>query len=131
MCFSVTGGDPSWIGGTFREYLLPGLCRWETSRLNYMLLDIMQSFAATGHLPNAGRTTDPSIGLPSASEIDSASDTQLRQIIASLGTDALLSRVFADVRSGGPAASEKELLHEVRSNLTDKAGKPRLTWGTG
>lgn len=61
MCFSVTGGDPSWIGGTFREYLLPGLCRWETSRLNYMLLDIMQPFAATGHLPNARRTTGSDI----------------------------------------------------------------------
>jgi uncharacterized protein (DUF608 family) len=131
MCFSVTGGDPSWISGTFREYLLPGLCRWETPRLNYMLLDIMQPFAATGHLPNTRRTTDPSIGLPSASEIDSASDTRVRQIIARLGTDALLNRVFTDARSGGPAPSERELLHEVRANLIDKAGKPRLTWGTG
>jgi len=131
ICFSVTGGDPSWICGTFREYLLPGLCRWETPRLNYMLLDIMQPFAATGHLPNTGRTTDPSIRLPSASEIDSASDTRVRQIIARLGTDALLNRVFTDARSGGPAAGERELLHEVRTNLIDKAGKPRLTWGTG
>lgn len=131
MCFSVSGGDPSWISGTFREYLLPGLCRWETPRLNYMLLDIMQSFAATGRLPNTGRTTDPSIGLPGISQIDSASDAQLRQIIASLSSDALLNRVFTDARSGDPAASEKELLHEVRSNLFDRAGKPRLTWGTG
>jgi uncharacterized protein (DUF608 family) len=131
MCLSVTGGESSWISGTFREYLHPGLCRWETSRLNYMLLDVMQSFVDSGRLPNSKRTADPSIGLPSASEIDSASDTQIRQIMAALSSDTLLNRVFSDARSSGPVVSERELLREVRTNLIDKAGKPRLTWGTG
>jgi uncharacterized protein (DUF608 family) len=131
MCFSVTGGEPSWITGTFREYLLPGLCRWETPRLNYMLLDIMQPFAASGRLPSTERTTDPSIGLPTASEIDSASGPQLRKIMADLSSDALLNRVFTDAASSVSGTSDRELLNEVRKNLLDKKGKPRLTWGTG
>lgn len=131
MCFSVAGGEPSWITGTFREYLLPGLCRWETPRLNYMLLDTMQPFAPSGRLPNTQRTTDPSIELPSASEIDSASGSQLRKIMAGLNSDALLNRVFTDAASSHSGTSDKELLNEVRKNLLDKKGKPRLTWGTG
>jgi len=131
MCFSVTGGEPSWISGTFREYLLPGLCRWETPRLNYMLLDIMQPFAASGRLPNSERRTDPGIGLPGTAEIDSASDSRRRQIMADLRSDALLNRVFTDAASDSPDTSDRELLHEVRKNLLDKDGKPRLTWGTG
>lgn len=131
MCLSVTGGEPSWIAGTFREYLLPGLCRWETPRLNYMLLDIMQLFAASGRLPNAERQTDPSVGLPTVSEIDSASAAQLRKIIADLSSDALLGRVFSDAASGASGTSDKGLLNEVRKNVLDKDGKPRLTWGSG
>lgn len=131
LCLSVTGGDPSWIGGTFREYLLPGLCRWQTPRLNYMLLDLMQPFAAGGRLPNTLQVTDPSLTLPAASAIDSASPSQLRQMIAGLSADALLNRVFTDAASASPGASERELLHEVRNNLLDKDGKPRLTWGPG
>ena len=129
MCFSVTGGEPSWISGTFREYLLSGLCRWETPRLNYMLLDIMQPLAASGRLPNTKRTTDPGIGLPTASEIDSASGDQLRKIMDGLSSDALLSRVFTDAASSVSGASDRELLNEVRKNIYDKKGKPRLTWG--
>ncbi len=131
MCFSVTGGEPSWISGTFREYLLSGLCRWETPRLNYMLLDIMQPLAASGRLPNTKRTTDPGIGLPTASEIDSASGDQLRKIMDGLSSDALLSRVFTDAASSVSGASDRELLNEVRKNVYDKEGKPRLTWGAG
>ena len=131
MCFSVTGGEPSWISGTFREYLLSGLCRWETPRLNYMLLDIMQPLAASGRLPNTKRTADPGIGLPTASEIDSASGDQLRKIMDGLSSDALLSRVFTDAASSVSGASDRELLNEVRKNIYDKEGKPRLTWGAG
>jgi uncharacterized protein (DUF608 family) len=131
MCFSVSGGDASWIAGTFREYMMPGLCRWQTPRVNYMLLDFIQPFTAGGRLPNTERATDPSLGLPSASEIDSASDAQLRQMIAGLSSDALLNRVFTDAASSSPGASDKDLLNEVRKNLVGNDGKPRLTWGTG
>lgn len=131
MCLSVIGGDPSWIAGTFREYMMPGLCRWQTPRINYMLLDFIQPFAASGRLPNTGREADPSIGLPAASAIDSASDAQLRTILDGLKSDALLSRVFTDAATSAPGASDKDLLNEVRRNLLDSEGKPRLTWGTG
>jgi uncharacterized protein (DUF608 family) len=131
MCLSVTGGEPSWITGSFREYLLPGLCRWETPRLNYMLLDIMHPFADSGRLPNSQRATDPSLGLPTASEIDSASGAQLRRIMADLSSDPLLNRVFTDAASSVSGTSDGELLNEVRKNVLDKEGKPRLTWGTG
>src|ERR1035437_604824 len=82
ICLSVTGGEPSWITGTFREYLLPGLCRWETPRLNYMLLDIMHPLAVSGPLPNTQRAPSPSHGLPATSEIASASGAQLRKVMA-------------------------------------------------
>lgn len=131
MCFSVSGGDASWIAGTFREYMLPGLCRWQTPRVNYMLLDFIQPFAGSGRLPNTGRATDPSLALPSESDVQSASDAQLRTIIAGLRSDALLNRVFTDAASSAPGAADKDLLSEVRSNLLDGDGKPRLTWGTG
>lgn len=131
MCFSVTGGESSWITGSFREYLLPGLCRWNTPRLNYMLLDVMQPFAASGRLPNTQRTTDPSTGLPNASEIDSAPAAQMRKMMGDLSSDALLNRVFADAASAGSGTSDRELLNEVRKNLLDKEGKSRLTWGAG
>lgn len=131
MCLSVSGGDTSYIAGTFREYMMPGLCRWQTHRVNYMLLDFIQPFAAGGRLPNTQRTTDPSFGLPSESDIQSASDAQLRQIIDGLRSDALLNRVFSDAAASAPAASDRELLDEVRKNLVGPDGKPRLTWGTG
>lgn len=128
MCLSVTGGEPTWITGTFREFLAPGMCRWESPRVNYMLLDFMQAFAAEGRLPKTQQSTDPSLGLPSESEIDSASDAQLRKMVADLSADALLNRVFADADSNVAA---RDLLKEVRKNLLDKSGKPRLAWGAG
>lgn len=131
MCFSVTGGVSSWIAGTFREYLLPGLCRWQTPRLNYMLLDIMQPFAASGRLPNSQRPTDPASDLPSSSQIDSASDAELGTMMAALRSDALLNRVFTDAAASNPHISARELLHEVRNNLVDVNGEPRLSWGAG
>ena len=48
MCFSVTGGEHSYIGGTFKEYALPGECSWRTERVHAMTLTILDEFAKSG-----------------------------------------------------------------------------------
>jgi uncharacterized protein (DUF608 family) len=134
MCFSVTGGEHSFISGTFQEYLLPGVCRWETPRVNYMLLSILHEFLASGRLPNTKRQTDPCIGLPTVAEIDALSAAQIQLKIGEFASDALLARVFLDARSANAdqaANSGMELLKEVRKNLLNEKGSARLTWGSG
>jgi uncharacterized protein (DUF608 family) len=134
MCFSVTGGEHSYITGTFKEYALPGNCRWDTPRLNYMLLSIMQTFSRSGRLPNTTGKADPTIGLPTSSQIDAYSSAEVRNRIKEFSSDALLARVFSDASSadaGSDTKNDRSLLKEVRKNLLDKNDKPRLSWGTG
>jgi uncharacterized protein (DUF608 family) len=134
MCFSVTGGEHSHIGGTFQEYALPGPCRWETPRVNYMLLSVLNEFQASGRLPNTKGEADPSIGLPTLAQIDALSTAAVRAKIEELSADALLARIFSDARSahaGSDESSDRSLLKEVSRNLMREKGAPRLTWGTG
>lgn len=134
LCFSVTGGEHSTMTGTFEEYARPGMCRWETQRIRYMLLSSVQELRKTGRLPNANRKTDPSIGLPSEAEIGAMTDAQVRSLLASLSTDALIARVLADAQEGttaGERGTPRELLVEVRRNLVNAQGAPRLNWGAG
>jgi uncharacterized protein (DUF608 family) len=134
MCFSVTGGEQSYINGTFHEYAVPGYCRWRTHRVNFMVLDVLQKFQATGRLPDTTGTTDPSFGLLTESQIDALSGAALQGKIKELCADALLARVFADARAADPDGGEsadRSLLKEVRANLLGNDGAPRLNWGTG
>jgi uncharacterized protein (DUF608 family) len=134
MCFSVAGGEHSYISGTFQEYVAPGPCRWETPRVNYMLLSVLQDFLNIGRLPNTSGETDPSVGLPTSAQIDAMSDAEVRNRIKELSSDALLARVFEDARAadaGSHRSDDRSLLREVRTNLLGKKGVPRLTWGTG
>ncbi len=130
MCFSVTGGEHSYIAGTFQEYALPGICRWETPRVNYMLLSVMHEFLKTGRLPNTKGSHDPSIGLPTIAQIESLSSADLKRKIQELCSDALLARVFSDAQAASDA-DDKTLFKEVHNNLLGKTGAPQLTWGTG
>ena len=134
MCLSVTGGEHSYIGGTFQEYALPGACRWKTPRVNYMLLSVMHELLASGRLPNTIGQTDPSTGLPTMAQIDAFSAAEIENKIKELSSDALLARVFSDARlanAGGEGNDRRNLLKEVRSNLLGKDGARKLTWGTG
>jgi len=134
MCFSVTGGEHSFIAGTFQEYALPGTCRWETPRVNYMLLSVLHEYLKTGRLPNTRGAHDPRIALPTVAQIDSLSAADLKKKIEELSSDALLARVFSDARAAVPDATpeaDRNLLKEVRNNLLAKADAPQLTWGTG
>lgn len=134
MCFSVTGGGHSYIAGTFQEYALPGNCRWETPRVNYMVLSVLQEFLTSGRLPDTRGETDPSFSLPTSSEIDDLSEAEVERNIQELRSDALLARVFADALAAnvdGNVKVGRDLLKEVRTNLLGKNDTPRLTWGTG
>jgi uncharacterized protein (DUF608 family) len=136
LCFSVTGGDHSYITGTFEKYLLPGVCGWDNSRVNYTLLSILTDLLADGRLPNAAGGADPSLSLPTNEQIDALSDDAVEKKIQELSSDALLARVFADFRAAVPghsAADDRKLLYEVRANLCNDAHPQggRLTWGSG
>jgi hypothetical protein len=134
MCFSVVGGEHTYIGGTFQEYAIPGSCRWKTSRVNDMVLSVFQEFLANGRLPNTQGQTDPSIGLPTDAEIDALSGSDLQQKIKELSSDALLARVFRDARAANPDDGEdacRNLLKEVRDNLVGRDGTASLRWETG
>jgi uncharacterized protein (DUF608 family) len=134
MCFSVTGGEHSYIGGAFQEYAMPGCLRWATRRVNYMLLSSMQEFFATGRLPNTKGGTDPRMSLATSAEIDALSDADVQRKIKELSADALLARVFSDARLGNPdggVGADRELLKEVHLNLLEKDSDAELNWGTG
>ncbi len=134
MCLSVTGGGHSYISGTYEEYAMPGSLRWQTRRVNYMILGFMQEFLSTGRLPDTRGETDPRFNLPTSAEIDALSDSDVQDKIKELSSDALLARVFSDARIGNPDGgvdAERELLREVHLNLLEKEGDSQLTWGTG
>lgn len=59
LCLSVTGGNHTWISGTFRQFALPGMYGWNSSRVHAMDLDLMQDFFKTGRLPNTEAESDP------------------------------------------------------------------------
>jgi len=134
MCFSVTGGEHSYISGTFQQYALPGTCRWQTPRVNYMLLSVLSEFFASGRLPNSSAQTDPSIGLLRNAQIDALSAAEVESKIKELSSDALLDRVFRDAHAADKSSdvnNGRNLLKEVSANLLGKSGAPKLTWGTG
>ena len=55
-------------------------------------------------------------------------------MIEKLCADAPIARVFGDARAANAQFGDddaREMLQEVRSNLLDNTGAPRLSWGTG
>jgi uncharacterized protein (DUF608 family) len=140
ICLSVTGGDRSWISGTFRQYALPGLAEWSSRRVNSMRLDLLQDFFKSGRLPNTEASRDPAQEFKlTDEEIDALSSGQLKDYCRQLSGDALLNRVISDARAADPKGADTDalmrtLLKEIASNLSDSlAGGERLssTWGTG
>lgn len=133
ICLSVTDGEHSYISGTFQEYTSSECCRWETPRLNYMLIGLLQEYFKKGKLPNADGATDPTLRLPTLAQIEALPDSEARRVLKELNADALLARVFSDAHDSdaNSAANAKELLREVHNNLLGKKTSPKLTWGTG
>ncbi len=138
LCLSVAGGEPSWISGTFRQYALPGLCRWNSRRMYWMLLDLLQDFYRTGRLPNAGAGRDPArLFQLRGAAIDALSPADMASWLERLAADALFRRVIEEARAAAPAhalsaESMRTLLHEIAANLDgDLAGGERRhsTWG--
>jgi uncharacterized protein (DUF608 family) len=140
LCLSATGGEHSWITGTFQPFALPGLCRWNTQRVKAMRLDLLQDFFNAGRLPNTEAERDPAREFHLGSdEIDALSGDQIRSWLRRLSADALLNRVISEARAADPAKADTEdgmraLLKEIVRNLSgDLAGadRRRSTWGTG
>jgi uncharacterized protein (DUF608 family) len=141
LCMSVSGGTHSWISGTFAQYAgTAGLCNWQTPRLNYMLVDVLQKFFAIGKLPDTSATTDPSQAFRlNAAQIDALTAAESQHWLERLSTDALLDRVITGADSASPGllgsdTGRKNILKEIMENLSgDLAGqdRQRSTWGTG
>ena len=141
LSLSVIGGTHSWISGTFAQYAgTAGLCNWQTPRLNYMLVDVLQKFFAIGKLPDTSATTDPSQAFRlNAAQIDALTAAEAQHWLERLSTDALLNRVITGADSASPGLLESEtgrknILKEIMENLSgDLAGpdRERSTWGTG
>ena len=142
MCFSVTGGEASWISGTFRQYMSTDLCNWKSHRANhdFMLLSALQAYFKAGRLPDAGGTEDPvHFFTLTDAQIDALTSSDANNWLQRLSGDALLNQVLSDARSADPslfqsAAQVKDLLKEISRNLLgDLAGKKGAgsDWGTG
>jgi uncharacterized protein (DUF608 family) len=140
LCLSVTGGEHSWISGTFRQFALPGMCDWNTSRVSSMLLDVLQDYFQTGRLPNTEAASDPAQEFKlTAAEIDALPSDRLKTLIRQLSGDALFNRVISDARAADPKGADsdeqnKVLLKEIARNLSGAlagSDRRRSTWGTG
>ena len=134
LCFAVTGGDPSSIAGTFREYMLPGECHWKTLRIHSMIVDVLREFQKTGQLPNTMGSSDPSAYVPTPEQIDAMSAADVQLTVAKLGADALLARIFDNAHEADPKAGsdgDRALLKEVYENLRGTDRTHTLHWGAG
>ncbi len=130
LCLSVTGGENSFVSGSFREYTLPMLFRWHSPRVNFMLLGLVEELLATGKLPNTSAMADPTALLPDASTVGALSDSGVQTLLAKLSGDALLARVIRDAREGTTPASPRALLQEICTNLRpDRAQAHKPEWG--
>lgn len=142
LCLSVTGGEASWISGTFRQYMSTDLCNWKSNRANhgFMLLSALQTYFKAGRLPDAGGTEDPvRFFTLTDAQIDGLSSSEANNWLQRLTGDALLNQVLSDARSADPslfqsASQVKDLLKEISRNLHgDLAGRHSAgtDWGTG
>ncbi len=133
MSFSVTGGEHSFITGTFHEYAWPGTARWNTPRVRMMIISVIEELVANGSLPNTNGETDPRIGLPTLAAIDSLSPAAIRSLMQKLSADALLARIFADAHAANPSGgieADRALLKEVVQNLSAEERHSHLSWGS-
>jgi uncharacterized protein (DUF608 family) len=146
MCLSVTGGDHSWVGGTYQQYTGSADFTWNSQRSRSMRVSLLEEIYKTGKLPNAEAAHDLSNEFRlSSDEIDALSAAQADDWVRRLTADALMRRIFGDARAADPQGfntieTKKALLKEVARNIAPPApaaagapgrGAQRLTWGTG
>lgn len=145
MCLSLTQppdgprGKTTWITGTYPQYTSAGPFKWNTPRLNYMLVDMLDQFFKSGQLPNSTAGHDPAVAFTLINEqIASLSAASADHWLAELSKDALLGRIISDARLASPQgmasiAGKREILQEIADNLTRLAGIDRnhSSWGSG
>ncbi len=130
LCWSVTGGEHSFVAGSFREYTLPMLFRWRSPRVNFMLLGLVEELLATGRLPNTSAMANPAALLPDAATVGTLSDAGVEALLKKLSSDALLARVIRDGQKGATPAQPRELLKEICANLKPEQEREREPeWG--
>ncbi len=145
MCLSLTEpengprGKTTFITGTYPQYTSAGPFKWNTPRLNYMLVDMLGRFFNTGQLPDSTASHDPAQAFTLINEqIAGLSEANAEHWLAELSKDALLGRIISDARMADPhgmatVAGKREILREIADNMTRLAGIDRAhsTWGSG
>ena len=140
MCLSITGGEHSWISGTFQQYTRSS--RWNSPRFHAMQVSLLDEIFSRGKLPSSDITHDLSRDFKLANdEIEALSGPQVEDWMRRLSGEALLRRVFADAQAADPQGfqstdTRKALLKEVARNLWPPASPQgrapqRPVWGTG
>lgn len=146
VCLSVTGGEHTWVSGTFEQYTGTADFTWSSQRLRSIRVSLLEEIFKKGKLPNTEAAGDLSKEFRlAAGEIDGLSDAQADDWIERLAADALIRRIFADAEAAAPQGFhsldvKKALLKEVARNFAPPApasragagrAPQRLTWGTG
>jgi len=131
VCLSVTGGEHTWVCGTFQQYAGPADFTWNSQRSRAMRVSLLEEIFKSGKLPNTQASRDPSKDFKlTSAEIDGLSVDQADEWVRRLSADALVRRIFADAQAADRQGfnflqTKKVLLQEAARNTQ------RLTWGTG
>ena len=143
MCLSVTGGDHSWVSGTFQQYTGTADFTWNSQRSRAMRVSLLEEIFRSGKLPDTEAAHDVSKDFKlSSDEIDALSGTQVDDWVRRLSADALIKRIFSDAQAADSQGfnsidAKKAMLKEVARNIAPPAGAApgrapqRLMWGTG
>jgi uncharacterized protein (DUF608 family) len=152
MCLSVSGGDQSWISGTFHQYAFGTSgsgsrgTGWNSQRGRNMHICLIDEIFKNGRLSNGEAARDPSEEFKlTADEIDALTPAQADDWIQRLGGDGMIRRVLADAQAADPQGfqspeTRRSLLKEIARNIAPPpvaagggAGRPgqRLAWGMG
>ena len=143
MCLSVTGGEHTWVCGTFQQYTGSADFTWNSQRSRAMRVSLLEEISKSGQLPNTEASSDLSKDFRlTGEEIDGLSAAQADDWVRRLSADALIRRIFADAQTADPQGfnsldTKKALLKEVARNIAPAApaaggrAPQRLTWGTG
>ena len=137
MAFSVTGGNHSWIQGTYRTYLGNG--NWGGSRgYGSAHYSYLHAYQRDGRLPSlsSDQSLDGLLRDASDSQIDSMGAADLQAIKAKVQSDPFFAEFIARINMVDSGLLETQsglanFVKEVRDRLNSMSGKNRehSSWG--
>jgi uncharacterized protein (DUF608 family) len=131
LCLAISGGEHSWIAGTYQQYASFSNESWNTQRTQGMGISLDEEIYHKGKLPNTEGSHDPYADFklkanpaagggrgggrggaaaaapappPAPDDIDRLSASEADDWMRRLSGDALIHRVFADAQLADPQA---------------------------